>query len=174
MFRAEFSSLHRYLHRRARDDAADDVAVETFASAHMNWDRFDQARPVRPWLYGIAANLVRRYWRDEQAKLRAYAKTGIDTVLALDDGGVVHRLDAQARLRELAAALADLRPEDRDVLLLHAWAELSDTEIAAALSLSLGTVKSRLHRTREQLQNRLADNGQSAANAVNATKEEGR
>src|SRR6266540_2491139 len=119
-----------------------------------NWERFDFVRPVRPWLYGIAANLVRHHWRDERRMLRAYARTSSDPVLA-DDSDALDRVEARASRRELAAALAELRPRDREILLLHAWAELSDAEIAAALSLPIGTVKSRLHRTRERLRNRL-------------------
>jgi len=103
--------------------------------------------------------------------LRAYARTGADPVLGGDDD-MVERLDASASGRELAAALADLRPEDREILLLHAWAELSDSEIALALALPLGTVKSRLHRTRERLRNRLGPDGQSPSNALIATSEE--
>jgi RNA polymerase sigma-70 factor (ECF subfamily) len=169
-FEAEFEALHRYLRRRVGAAAAD-LTAATFATAYANWERFDQTRPLRPWLYGIAANLARHYWRDERRMLRAYARTGVDPVLAEDDGSV-GRLEAQARRRELARALADLRPRDREILLLHAWAELSDGEIAAALSLPVGTVKSRLHRTRERLRNRLGANGQSTTKAVSATPEE--
>ncbi len=170
-FEAEFAQLHRYLRRRVGAAAAGDLTADTFATAFVNWERFDQTRPLRPWLYGIAANLARHYWRDERRMLRAYARTGVDPVLAEDDGSV-GRLEAQARRRELARALADLRPRDREILLLHAWAELSDGEIAAALSLPVGTVKSRLHRTRERLRNRLGANGQPAAKTFSATPKE--
>jgi hypothetical protein len=73
----------------------------------------------------------------------------------------VHRLDADTHQRALAAALGELRVEDREILLLHAWAELNDGEIAEALSLPICTVKSRLHRTRERKRNQLAASGQS-------------
>ena len=105
--------------------------------------------------------------------LRAYARTGVDPVL-LEDYGVAGRLDAQTRHRELSAALADLRARDREILLLHAWAELSDREIAATLSLPVGTVKSRLHRTRERLRNRLSASGQSGTKTFSATTKEQR
>ena len=81
-FEAEFVSLHRYLARRLGASAADDLAADTFAVAFRSWDRLDPARPVRPWLYGIAANLVRHHWRKERRMLRAYARTGVDPVLA--------------------------------------------------------------------------------------------
>lgn len=160
-FEAEFASLHRYLARRLGASAADDLAAETFAVAFRSWDRLDRARPVRPWLYGIAANLVRHHWRKERRMLRAYARTGVDPVLA-DDDSAVERVDAEARHRELADALAQLRPDEREILLLHAWADLADSEIAAALGLPVGTVKSRLSRTRERLRNQLGDVGQEA------------
>lgn len=96
--------------------------------------------------------------------LRAYARTGVDPVLMTEDGAV-ERADADARSRELAAALAELRRDERDILLLHAWAELSDAEIASALGLPVGTVKSRLSRTREKLRNQLSEVGQEAVEA---------
>jgi len=153
-FAEEFASLHRYLARRVGAAAADELAAETFAVAFRRWDRLDPERPVRPWLYGIAANLMRHHWRKERRMLRAYARTGVDPVFAVDEPA--------EDTRELAAALADLRQDEREILLLHAWAELTDTEIAAALDIPAGTVKSRLSRTREKLRNQLDAIGQEA------------
>jgi RNA polymerase sigma-70 factor (ECF subfamily) len=158
-FNAEFVSLHGYLSRRLGGPIADDVTAETFAIAYRNWDRFDQSRPVRPWLLGIAANLARRHWREERRMLRAYARSGRDPVVD-ETQATDERLDAVARGRALAAALGSLRPTEREILLLHAWADLSDAEIAGALSVPLGTVKSRLYRARERMRNRLGLNGQ--------------
>jgi RNA polymerase sigma factor (sigma-70 family) len=158
-FELEFPQLHRYLRRRVGPDLADELAAETFSTAYANWDRFDTERLLRPWLYGIAANLLRHHWRSERRQLRAYARTGIDAATEdLDDS--LQRADADARRRELAAALADLRPDDKEILLLHSWADLTDAEIAEALSIPVGTVKSRLHRTRAALRNRLGNVGQ--------------
>ena len=159
-FRREFAAVHRYVRRRIGVDVADDVTAATFAAAYAAWHRFDPSRPARPWLYGIATNLLRRHYRDEERKLRAYARTGIDPVGSVDESEVVRRLDANAEQRTLALALAELRPEEREILLLHAWAELGDEEIAAALALPLGTVKSRLHRARGRVRNRLEAIGQ--------------
>jgi len=153
-FAEEFASLHRYLARRVGASAADELAAETFAVAFRSWDKLDPARPVRPWLYGIAANVMRHHWRKERRMLRAYARTGVDPVFAEDEPDGVSR--------DLADALADLRRDEREILLLTAWAELTDVEIAAALGLPLGTVKSRLSRAREKLRNRLRDVGQEA------------
>jgi RNA polymerase sigma factor (sigma-70 family) len=174
VYRSEFAAVHRYISRRVGRDAADDVSASTFAAAYADWGRFDPARPIRPWLYGIATNLLRRHHRDEERKLRAYARTGVDPVSRVDEGEVVRRLDANAQRRALAVALADLRPDDREVLLLHAWAELSYEEIAAALSLPPGTVKSRLHRTRERLRNQLEAIGEPTAETMSIRRRESR
>jgi RNA polymerase sigma-70 factor (ECF subfamily) len=172
-FEAESPQLFRYLRRRVGAIAAEDLSAATFAVVFANWERYDQTRPLRPWLYGIAANLIRHHWRDERRMLRAYARTGVDPVLA-DDDDVDGRLEAVVSRRELARALADLRPRDREILLLRAWAELSDREIATALALPIGTVKSRLHRIRERLRNRLENGGQTAMDTLSETAQEGR
>jgi RNA polymerase sigma factor (sigma-70 family) len=164
-FAAEFAPLHRYLARRVGGSTAEELATETFAVAFRNWERLDPERPVRPWLYGIAANLMRHHWRKERRMLRAYARTGVDPVFPEEDEAV-ERADADLQQRELAAALAALRPEEREILLLHAWAELTDAEIADALSLPLGTVRSRLSRGRDRLRNRLEAVGQEAMEAT--------
>ena len=72
---------------------------------------------------------------------------------------LVERLDAKTEIPVLAAALAELSVRERGSL-LHAWAELSDSEIAEALALPLGTVKSHLHRARQKVRNRIALSGQ--------------
>ena len=86
--------------------------------------------------------------------LRACARTGVDPVSSEDAPA--------EETRGLAAALAELRHDEREILLLHAWAELTDTEIAAALGIPAGTVKSRFSRAREKLRNRLGEVGQEA------------
>ena len=96
--------------------------------------------------------------------LRAYARSGVDPVFA-DEDAAAERADADARHRELATALAKLRPDEREILLLRAWAELTDSEIADALDLPLGTVKSRLSRVRDRLRNQLGEIGQEPVEA---------
>lgn len=169
-FATEFEPLHGYVARRLGVSTADDLTAETFAIAFRRWNDLDPARPVRPWLYGIASNLIRHQWRKERRMLRAYARTGADPVLA-EMGVSLDRLDARKERAGLAAGLAGLRKEECEVLLLHAWAELSDAEIAESLSLPIGTVKSRLSRAREHLRNRLAPIGQVEAESLETAEE---
>ncbi|HET8820061.1 MAG TPA: RNA polymerase sigma factor, partial [Thermoleophilaceae bacterium] len=144
--------------------------AETFAIAFRRWGSLDPSRPVRPWLYGVASNLIRHHWRKERRMLRAYARSGVDPALAEEEISS-DRLDARAERLALSAALAQLRHEEREVLLLHAWAELSDAEIADALSLPIGTVKSRLSRARRHVRNRLEAIGQVGVDSLKTVEE---
>ncbi len=141
--------IHRYLLRRLGADVAEDITADTFVTAFRARARFDPAQPgARPWLYGIASNLAAKHRRSEVRGLRALARTGVDPVAHSWVDQADQRVDAQGLGRELAAALADLTAGDRDVLLLVAWADLTYAEVAEALDLPVGTVRSRLHRAR--------------------------
>jgi RNA polymerase sigma-70 factor (ECF subfamily) len=69
---------------------------------------------------------------------------------------IADRVDAQAMARQIAPAIADLSDGDRDVLFLTSWAELTTVEVAEALGIPVGTVRSRLHRIRRQLRTHAA------------------
>ncbi|OQO94133.1 RNA polymerase subunit sigma-70 [Saccharomonospora piscinae] len=151
MFDRHVRPLHRYLARRSRD-VADDLVAETFLVAWQRRQHYDPSRgSARSWLYGIATNLLRRHVRQEVRGLRATARSGDAGAAEGHEGRVADRLDAQARARGLAGALAELDPGDRDVLLLTSWAGLDSAEVAEALDIPVGTVRSRLHRVRRRL-----------------------
>ncbi|MFF7649902.1 RNA polymerase sigma factor [Streptomyces sp. NPDC007983] len=148
--------IHRYVARRLGDGAADDVTAETFLIAFRGRARYDQRRgTARPWLYGIAANLIGKHRRAEVRALRALARTGIDPVAESWVERADSRVAAEATRRPLAAALAGLSARDRHVLLLIAWADLSYQEVAEALSIPVGTVRSRLNRARRTVRSAL-------------------
>jgi len=150
--------LFGYLARRMGPDLAEDIVSETFARAFAQRDRYDQARPdARPWLFGIATNLMRNHLRSEVRQMRAYSRTGAQDVEYPDDSAIDARLDASAHSKVLAAALAELSSGDREVLLLFAWADMPYEEIAHALDIPVGTVRSRLNRARRQLRDVLPD-----------------
>ena len=143
--------VHRFAGRRLGQHLADDVVAETFLAAFRRRKRYDLHRKdARPWLYGIAANVMGKHRRAEVRMLRAFARTGIDPVADGHADRIDSRVCAAAVQRDLAAALAGLSAGDRDVLLLIAWADLSYEETAAALRLPVGTVRSRLNRARRK------------------------
>ena len=161
VFERHHAQVHRYLARRLGADLADELAAEVFAVAFSKRRRYDPAFPdARPWLFGIATRLAHRHWRREERELRAYARTGLDPASPSHEERVAARTDSAAAGPALAAALAALTRDERDVLLLYAWEELGYPEIAAALSISPGTVKSRLHRARARVRQSLAAAGE--------------
>lgn len=152
LFDAHAAALHRYLARRVGTTIADDLVSETFLVALRGRNGYDPTRAgPRAWLYGIASNLVRRHVRAELRELRATARMVDSHVVETPETRIADRLDAHTRVARLAGALTRLSDGDREVLLLTSWAGLSPVEIAQALDIPAGTVRSRLHRVRRWL-----------------------
>jgi len=147
IFDRHFDAVHAYARRRLGSTVGEEIAAETFTLAFDRRASFDRARvDARPWLFGIAANLMRRHWRTERRRLRAYGR--LDARSA--EPGSSERSD-------LVAALDVLPAREREALLLYALADLTYDEIAAALDVPVGTVRSRLARARDRLRSQLDD-----------------
>jgi len=155
IFDRHFSAIHVYLHRRAGRDLADELAAETFALAFSQRASFRGSGSALPWLYGIATNLLRRQRRKERRQLRAYSRSGVDRSVSFEDEAAA-RAERSLLDPRLAGALAAMRPRERDALLLYALADLSYEEIAFALGVPVGTVRTWLHRARTTAQRELA------------------
>ncbi|WP_345572952.1 RNA polymerase sigma factor [Nonomuraea rosea] len=152
-----FDEIHRYVSGRLGTQVADDLAAETFLVAFRKRQTFDPARgAVRPWLYGIATNLLAQHKRSETRRLEAFRRTPAGEVA---DGGyedrVTTRMAAASARGRLAKALKRLSAGDRDALFLVALAELSYEEVAQTLGIPYGTVGSRLNRVRKKLRRAL-------------------
>ncbi|MBP2324384.1 RNA polymerase sigma-70 factor (ECF subfamily) [Kibdelosporangium banguiense] len=144
--------VHRYLARRLGLQAADDLVAETFLVAFGKRKRYDHNRTdARPWLYGIATNLVGQHRRDEAKQLRLRNAISPEPDVASHAERVVAQVAAQAMGQLLGTALAELSTGDRDVLLLVAWEGLTYDQVAMALDIPVGTVRSRLNRARKQV-----------------------
>jgi RNA polymerase sigma factor (sigma-70 family) len=168
VFRRYADQIQRYVARRIGADASDDVVAETFLLAFRQRDRYDLSRAsARPWLYGIATNLIGRYRRAEVRYYRALARAGIDQVAESFTDRVDAAVSASAANRRLAAALAVLPAAHRDTLLLVAWGDLTQEEAATALGVPAGTVRSRITRARGKLRRILGDADPSALEEEN-------
>ncbi|PZG12264.1 RNA polymerase sigma factor [Nonomuraea aridisoli] len=154
-----FEEIYRYLAARLGAEAADDLAAETFLVAFRKRETFDAARgAVRPWLYGIATNLVAGHRRGLGRMLDAFRRVrSADAFEAGPEERVPARVDAASVRGPLAGALAGLSAGDRDVLLLVAVAGLSYEEVAESLDIPVGTVGSRLNRARRRVKAVLGD-----------------
>jgi RNA polymerase sigma factor (sigma-70 family) len=153
LFDRHHRTVHRYVSLRAGVEVGDDLMSETFLVAFENRAAFDASRgDARAWLLGIATVLLRKHARIEAAAWRGMLASHLAEVLdddALD--AAASRIDAAETVRRLGKALSRLPAGDRDVLLLHAWADLDYQGIADALGIPVGTVRSRLNRARRKL-----------------------
>jgi RNA polymerase sigma-70 factor (ECF subfamily) len=148
LFRRHWPLAYRAAYLVVRDRAAaEDVAQEAFLKAVAALDRFDRRRPIGPWLHRIAVNRAID-WTRERAVRREQAGEG-------DPPGAQDR--ATGVSRELMAALGELSPEHRAVVVLRYLLEYTPGEIAAMLDLPRGTVNSRLRRALDTLERALGE-----------------
>lgn len=156
LYEQHSAALFRYVARRLGAEVAEDVLSQVFVEAMSNAANFDPSRgSERVWMFGIATNLIRRHRRAETLAHKAYAREADrppsgTTHLMVDD-----RLLAEQGWARVSKVLAGLNADDRDLLLLFAWADLPYEVIADIVGLPVGTVKSRIHRTRAKLRSRL-------------------
>jgi RNA polymerase sigma factor (sigma-70 family) len=161
IFDRHFDAVYRYLARRIGVGRADDLAASTFTVAFERRESFRlDASTARPWLFGIATNLLRNERRAEKRALEALGSFYRSGTL-----GRPSDPSDPSDVGDLGRLLGGLDREQRDVLLLYAWEELSYEEIAQALSIPVGTVRSRLARARARLRAALSDNTSVSAEA---------
>jgi RNA polymerase sigma-70 factor (ECF subfamily) len=154
IFDRHATALFRYLVRRVGPDEADGLLGELFRVAFERRHTFDVAREdARPWLYGIATKLLARHRRSEARRLHATARLLERQDVAHADfaDGLSAMIDASAGWPAVADAISSLPAGERDALLLFVWEELSYDEVAAALDVPVGTVRSRLNRARRRM-----------------------
>jgi RNA polymerase sigma factor (sigma-70 family) len=130
---------------------AEDAAQDGFVKAYRALGRFRRGAPFRPWLLRIVGNEARN--RGRSANRRAALDLRLTTSQPSGDAAPSPEanLAAEERRRELLAALALLRDEERRVLECRFFLDLSEEETAAALGIRRGTVKSRQSRALQHL-----------------------
>ena len=152
IFDRHAEGIYRYAAHRLGQQAAADVMSEVFLAAFRNRRRYDTGREdARPWLYGIAVNVISQYQRGQRryARVLAAVPSGPATDVVADE--VLDRVSAEQLRPRIMRVLGELSDGDRELVLLVAWAELSYEQAGQALGIPLGTVRSRLHRIRVKL-----------------------
>ena len=144
------AAIGAYLERRAGRAAAEDLLGDVWVAAFESRRTYDLSfTGARPWLYTMALNRLRHYWRSRPAEdlvpdLAGLAN-GWDPWPAVDV-----RVDTRTVLR---AALAGLRPGEREVLTLVAGEDLTVADAARVLGMPAGTARRLLHQARTALRN---------------------
>ncbi|HEY2523027.1 MAG TPA: sigma-70 family RNA polymerase sigma factor [Streptosporangiaceae bacterium] len=144
------AAVGAYLARRAGRDLAEDLLGEVWLAALASRASYDRAFPsAGPWLFGVAHNTLRRHWRSRPAEEPCADVTGLasgwDPWTAVD-----HRVDVESALRQ---ALAQLRPQQREILTLVAWEDLTVADAGRVLGMPPGSARRCLHQARMALRN---------------------
>lgn len=154
LFERYYDAIDRFFRNKVGEEATD-LAQKTFLGCLESVERYENRQNFRSWLFAIAYRQLCKHWR---ARASDKARFDVETVS-------VHDLDPSptsiiARSQEEQLLLEALRriPIDMQVALeLHYWEQMSDAEIAAALELPLGTIKSRIRRARLALTERITE-----------------
>lgn len=151
LFERHGARIHGYVLRRTGDpQAAEDIVAITFLEAWRQRGRVELNQPsALPWLYGVAANVLRH-----QHRSRRRHQAALDRLAHLPERSpalVERQAEAAEDARQVLDQIQALPRRERDVLVLSVWEGLSHAEIAVALDTTIGTVKSRLSRARARL-----------------------
>jgi RNA polymerase sigma factor (sigma-70 family) len=159
IFRRHARAVFAICYWRTGDAAmAEDVTSVVFLEA---WRRRDlvvlEQRSALPWLLGVANHTSRNATRSLRRYTQALKRLDGHRQLLTDDG-VIDRIDAQASFKMISDVTRDLSEPEREIVLLVFWSGLSYEATSVALGVPVGTVRSRVSRTRRKLQLRLGDN----------------
>jgi RNA polymerase sigma-70 factor (ECF subfamily) len=142
-----------------RDAAeAEDVTQRTFIKAFHNIERFEDGRPLRPWLLSISANLAKNRRRSLGRYWAALRRFGDQVILPGRDGKQGSRAEFEVRSDAgLWQAIERLSRMDQEVIYLRFFLEMNVERTAQTLGVAEGTVKSRLHRALKRLREVIED-----------------
>jgi len=147
-----YAFLHRFLNQQ---DLIDDVFQGTFLQLFSSKDSFDKSRPLRPWLFTIAANKAKDTLRKQQrtsavsvGSIADEQELSIDDVFnALSSNDIVpyDGLERDETAGHVRSIISDMPENLREILILAYFNKFSYKQMADVLSIPIGTVKSRLH-----------------------------
>lgn len=144
-----YRPVYAYCRRRTTADQVDDVIADTFLVAWRKIDQVPRGSEVLPWLYGVAYRVLGHQWRGSGRRTRLERKlAGIgEQAPTTPDDLILIRSES----RQVLDALSRLNPTDKEILLLSAWEELPQDDIAVALNISIGAVRQRLYEAKKNL-----------------------
>jgi RNA polymerase sigma-70 factor, ECF subfamily len=158
-FEEHYRAVARYLRTRGHESAdADDLIAGTFEVAWRKIDKVPEGREALPWLLGVARNLSRNARRKSQREASFVNELSTVTVPSAEMPSA-----DRAHTAEIMSALVQLKPLDRDLILLVAWDELTPSEAGQVLGLRAVTARSRLHRARQHLSALLKESAAQAS-----------
>ncbi|HEY9367489.1 RNA polymerase sigma factor [Streptomyces sp.] len=174
LFRAHAQLVHRHAVRVTGDWAlAQDVVSLTFLEAwRLRHKLRDEGDSPRPWLMGIATNVLRNTSRSARRHERALSRIPADDTVPDFADELVGRMADAEQLAAARLALSRLRRTEREVFTLCVWSGLGYAEAAEALGVPVGTIRSRLSRARARLRKLVADELRTSGGESDGTNPE--
>jgi RNA polymerase sigma factor (sigma-70 family) len=167
LFERHGPAVLQFCFRRTADAAlAEDLTSIVFLEAWRKRGRLQLFQEsARPWLLGVALNVVRSQYRTQRRHSDALARLPAPAAAEPESDRAIARIDAEREMRVVLDTVSKLNRREREVLELCVWAELSPEEAASSLGISVGAVRSRLSRARRRLAVLAPAVQSSAANA---------
>jgi RNA polymerase sigma factor (sigma-70 family) len=153
LYERHANAVYNHCFRRTASwSLAEDVTSAVFLEA---WRRRKEVRlhgdSVRPWLLAVANNALRNAQRSVRRQQRLLSKLPPPTASSAFEGEADQRIDDERAMGTILERINELRLEEREIIALCDWAQLSYAEAATALGIPIGTVRSRLSRAHEHL-----------------------
>ncbi len=163
LFRRHKKDLHRYCMQRTGNNLSDagDILQETFIKVYLNLDKYNPAYPFRQWIHTIARNTFIDYTRkrkDSPLSIDSQNAGGTRLNPAATTANPEERMMQDQTGKELDKALERMSPRYRTMINMRFIQEYSYEEIAGMLDMPLGTVKTQIHRAREQFYRIISNN----------------
>lgn len=172
LFGEHETAIREYCSRRLDVHEANDAAAEVFLVAWRKIDRLPSDSDQLPWLYGVARNVVRNLERSRRRRGRLVAK--LNRTAPSPYPSPEHQVVRRAEERLVLEALSRLRPDDRELIQLRAWEELTRSELAAVLDITVEAVDMRLSRALKRLARGLRASGFNLApHAIDSAVKDG-
>ena len=147
LYEQHYRQIRAYCGRRTGSDRVEDAVADTFMTAWRRIDDVPTGESALPWLYGVAYKVLAHQWRSASRRRRLEEKlssVGIEPVVPPEEV-VVERQEA----RQVQAALKRVNRTDGEILRLAAWEQLSHTEIAAVLGITVEATRQRFYQAKK-------------------------
>lgn len=152
LYETHYDEVHAFCARRVGWHDAGDVTNETFAAAWRRIADLPSDQP-RAWVFGVARYVMRNQWRSTARRRRLAERVKQlrnDPTRSPESIVIAKSVDA-----EVLEALGQLSAADQEILRLAAWEDLSGSEIADVLGLTLAAVQQRISRAKKRLARQL-------------------
>ena len=170
LFERHATAIYNYCFRRVGDwSVAEDLLSIVFLEAWRSRRKQLPPGKVLPWLYGIATNVVRNRRRSERRYRVALSRVPLPRPELDFRDEAINRIHDERRMTLALELLAALPRQQRDVVVLCEWSGLSYEDAGFALGVPVGTVRSRLSRARQALEELAAPIGHEQAEVVKET-----